>query len=382
MPCPPAGQCAEPGSRDLQTGVCSSPLKPDGTDCDDGDACTQVDGCRRGKCEGASPVVCTPLDQCRVAGECDPKTGLCTDPAKADGTVCDDGRPWTLSDSCQGGTCVGGDLSPCPLTECSDASARNPETGLCTPSLKPAGTPCGPACTRGGTCDGNGTCAGTIEAVVCVAIDDCHAVGSCDPTTGECTNPIKSDGAACDDGDACTRVDTCQNGTCVGGEAVVCVPIDQCHRAGACDPATGQCSSPARPDGITCNDGNECTAQDECTAGVCRGQVAEFSGARCELVRLRASDLCGGTPLAKSMRRFLTKRVRSAEKRLEKARKATAAGKRGKMEKQLAKLEKILASVEKKTAKLVKREKLPAVCQESIRGITGELRSFTATLVI
>ena len=38
----------------------------------------------------------------------------------------------------------------------------------------------------------------------------------------------------------------------------------ECHAAGVCDPATGACSSPAQPDGSPCNDGNPCTRADTC----------------------------------------------------------------------------------------------------------------------
>jgi streptogramin lyase len=55
--------------------------------------------------------------------------------------------------------------------------------------------------------------------------------------------------------------------TCVG---VVCAPLDQCHKAGVCDPTTGACSNPAQDDGTICDDGNHCTV-DTCRAGVCVG---------------------------------------------------------------------------------------------------------------
>src|SRR5262249_9125656 len=62
--------------------------------------------------------------------------------------------------------------------------------------------------------------------------------------------------------------DVCHAGVCAG-TAVVCTASDQCHVAGTCNPTTGQCSNPAAPDGTTClDDGNPCTT-DTCTAGVC-----------------------------------------------------------------------------------------------------------------
>lgn len=55
-------------------------------------------------------------------------------------------------------------------------------------------------------------------------------------------------------------------GLCVG---VVCMPSDQCHVAGACDPVTGLCTDPSEPDGTSCDDGNPDTIDDQCVMGVC-----------------------------------------------------------------------------------------------------------------
>ena len=53
----------------------------------DGDLCTQTDSCQAGVWTGSDPVVCTPSDQCHDAGVCDPGTGVCSDPPKADGST-------------------------------------------------------------------------------------------------------------------------------------------------------------------------------------------------------------------------------------------------------------------------------------------------------
>ena len=108
----------------------------------------------------------------------------------------------------------------------------------------------------------NGACAG-----LCTAIDQCHVAGTCDPNTGACTTPAAPNGTTCDDGDFCTRADACQDGTCIGTSPVVCTASDQCHRAGVCDPSTGVCSDPPRPDGMACDYGT-CT-QNGCTPGAC-----------------------------------------------------------------------------------------------------------------
>src|SRR5262249_4550628 len=155
------------------------------------------------------------LDQCHDAGTCDPATGTCSNPSKADGVTCNDGNACTQSDTCQAGACT----------------AANP--------------------------------------VVCTALDQCHDAGTCDPATGTCSNPANPNGSACNDGNACTQSDTCEAGVCTGANPVVCTALDQCHDAGVCDPANGTCSNPAKANGVTCNDGNGCTQTDTCQAGVC-----------------------------------------------------------------------------------------------------------------
>jgi hypothetical protein len=83
----------------------------DGTACDDGDACTQSDTCQNGICAGA-PVVCTATDQCHAAGICNPGTGTCSNPNRADGTTCTDGNACTQTDTCHAGVCMGNNPDP------------------------------------------------------------------------------------------------------------------------------------------------------------------------------------------------------------------------------------------------------------------------------
>lgn len=82
--------------------------------CSDGNACTTNDRCGSGQCVSGAPVVCTPSDQCHVAGVCAPATGLCSNPAKANGTACSDGSTCTVTDTCQAGACVAGSAPLCP----------------------------------------------------------------------------------------------------------------------------------------------------------------------------------------------------------------------------------------------------------------------------
>jgi formylglycine-generating enzyme required for sulfatase activity len=65
-------------------------------------------------------------------------------------------------------------------------------------------------------------------SVACRAVDSCHSVGVCNPTTGRCSTPALADGTSCDDGDACTQSDACRAGLCAGVSATprVCVATD------------------------------------------------------------------------------------------------------------------------------------------------------------
>src|SRR5207249_10030759 len=93
----------------------------------------------------------------------------------------------------------------------------------------------------------------------------------CDRATGPCSTPNTSNGTACSDGNAGTQTDTCQSGICTGANPVVCTASDQCHVAGTCNTATGQCSNPNANNGTACNDGNTCTQTDTCQRGTRTG---------------------------------------------------------------------------------------------------------------
>ncbi|HEX7480563.1 MAG TPA: esterase-like activity of phytase family protein [Polyangiales bacterium] len=133
------------------------------------------------------PAQCDDGDPC-THDSCD-ATALCTHSAAIDGTTCNDGNACTQLDACLAGVCTGG----------------------------------GP--------------------VACAALDQCHAAGACDPSTGVCSNPAVADGSPCSDGNGCTSADTCNAGVCSSGGPVVCAATDGCH-PGICDPASGACSNP------------------------------------------------------------------------------------------------------------------------------------------
>ncbi len=272
--CGASDQCHEAGQCNPSTGVCSNPLKANGASCNDGNACTKTDSCQSGVCAGSNAVVCAVSDQCHTAGTCNPSTGACTDPAKPNGSACSDGTLCTQTDTCQGGTCVGASPVTCAASDqCHSAGSCDAATGKCSNPAKADGTTCedGSQCTQKDTCQAGACKSG--GAVVCAASDQCHVAGTCDAATGKCSNPNKANGSACNDSSACTKTDTCQGGACQGGSPVVCTASDQCHDAGTCNPASGACSNPNKAENTPCGDGKACTGSDVCKAGVCAGSA-------------------------------------------------------------------------------------------------------------
>ncbi|MEO5768284.1 MAG: lamin tail domain-containing protein, partial [Polyangia bacterium] len=317
---------------------CSNVAAPAGTSCSDGNACTTGDVCNAGVCSPGTPRICAAADQCHVPGVCDPDSGSCSNPAKANGTTCSDGNLCTASDSCISGVCRGGTETVCGAPDsCHSIGACDPATGLCSnPPLTN-----GASCSDGNVCNGAETCQAGIcssaPPLACQNPGPCQ-VGSCDPVLGcllanvangtgcqsagacgagicqagvcattaqtcddsnpctadacgaggACTHTPVGNGTSCSDGNACNGAETCQSGVCAAGAAVVCVASDQCHGVGACSPSTGTCSNPVLQSGTACNDGNACTTSDFCFGGTCRGGV----GVTCPSEQCHTAGVC------------------------------------------------------------------------------------------
>ncbi len=276
---------------------------PNALMCTDGSACTLGDQCAGGVCLPGPPLSCQDGNPCTGDG-CDPTLGCVFDVTQ--GAPCNDGNACTGDDACTaGGGCQGQDLGcecsvdadcealedgdPCNGTLICDADA-NPTTCVVDPAtvvtcalppnLNPvcAATACdssgncavalldgaacddGSACTLVDTCD-DGQCAGL--AAPCDDVNPCTA-DTCDPTVGCVFTPVAGASAAdapkCDDGDACTTADTCAQGACQGGPPAVCDDGDVCNGDETCDPTTGcEAGTP-----LTCLDGNPCNGAETC----------------------------------------------------------------------------------------------------------------------
>ena len=254
-----------------QAGICAG----DGTACDDNNPCT-VDACNPAIGCVASPeldgVPCETSNACLVdvmclAGACLGKTLSCDDgdPCTVDdclptagctnlvqdGLDCQDGDACTTPDICFDGLCVGG-----PVTSCEDDNPCSIDT--CDIYIGCVHLPTQSACCTGlsSICDDGNPCTD-------------HA---CDPDTLECaysTNTLN-----CDDGDACTTQDLCDDGEC-GGAPITCDDGEPCTQD-FCDASTGCSSAPIS--GNPCTDGLACSTGDVCVSGAC---VADDSGCGC-----------------------------------------------------------------------------------------------------
>ncbi len=200
-----------------------------GSACDDGDPCTANDTCdAAGGCAGR-PYACT-AGPCDSSSTCDGKGG-CTVVRRNNGDSCDDGDPCTLSDICEVGRCVGSP-NPCNTPEpgtCTSAAVsrvRNAQgvcdrqTGVCEYTYNDIGcSECGGACdAMTGVCSTDPCC-----GVVCNTppVAQCYdPIGTC--SGGACKYTLASYGTSCDDGDPCTANDECNRGYCVGTPSASC----------------------------------------------------------------------------------------------------------------------------------------------------------------
>jgi hypothetical protein len=150
----------------------------------------------------------------------------------------------------------------------------------------------GSACTDdGNSCNGSEVCLGTCQhqyPVICTALDLCHNVGTCQPSTGTCTNPAKT-GGTCNDGDPCSQNDSCQSGTCQG-TPMSCASGLHCS-AGSCACDSSSCSGSKTcvnnacvscgALNQTCCNGN-CNNGLTCTSGSCKTTCDSRMGQPCD----------------------------------------------------------------------------------------------------
>lgn len=174
---------------------------------------------------------------------------------------------------CTSGKCgsfKAADGKPCGDAEClSEGGLLTLSARICTAGAcgdKVVKVPCedSNACTQE-LCNGSAGCG---HSILGCGDDDPCTEDACDKATG-CTH-LPGAATPCDDGNACTKGDVCDGGSCKAGFSIDCAPISACVLQ-QCQPASGSCTPVNAADGGLCDDGNPCSQSDACKAGGCLG---------------------------------------------------------------------------------------------------------------
>jgi hypothetical protein len=208
---------------------------------------------------------------------------------------CGQGHADCSRDECDGLPCLNGGV--CASHACTGASS---EKGLCNDGVDNDGdgeVDCADAdclnatcsadkCTLGAKCDASKTCSGGTPKSCPAGSGACHAgAGTCDPATGDCVYAPADAGLACDDGNLCTRDDSCTAGGVCTGATVSCNnPPGACFTTSgaACDPVSG-CSYPVAAPTTACDDAQSCTLADTCQVdGGCAGTAVVCAAGSCQ----------------------------------------------------------------------------------------------------
>ncbi|MSQ84353.1 MAG: hypothetical protein EXR77_15950 [Myxococcales bacterium] len=246
-----------------KVGKCTPANAVNAKACDaDGSLCTKGDACTAGICEPGPPVGCDDGNPC--TNDLCGAGGTCgfVDNQKP----CNDVNPCTEIDICWNGKCFGGapkscdDGNPCTTDSC------NPVNSLC--SSQPL---TGTACNDNNGCTGGEACnAGVCQGKTKVDCNDGKVCTSdfCNQNDGTCSFPPGPNGLQCEDGNQCTVGDACKSGGCLAGKVTDCNDNDPCTVNG-CDVKTGGCDFLLAPSGTACSDGDSCTVGDACKTGLC-----------------------------------------------------------------------------------------------------------------
>jgi hypothetical protein len=216
--------------------------------CDDGLFCTENEHCQEGACVSGSARYCPTSTPCHI-GACDEAADACVDAPGNDGSQCDDGNACTYTGICSGGACTPGAPIDCTALDGQCTVGVCQEGVGCVAAPANAGIACndGFFCTVNETCQ-NGVCGGGSPNP-CAPPGGCF-VSSCDEATDTCSAVPGNDGAACDDFNVCTKNTTCLAGVCTFGQpdndGMACDDGTDCTMGELC--AAGICGGGVGPE--------------------------------------------------------------------------------------------------------------------------------------
>jgi hypothetical protein len=323
------GECASGGARDCgDENACTDDScdedanecdnAPNDDPCDDGLFCTVSDACSGGECGGAARD-CGDDDVC-TDDVCDDTADACTNPFNT--APCDDGQFCTAGDACAAGECVSGGPNDCDDAEDCTNDSCDETANECVNEVRTGACDDGQFCTENevcvdGVCTGSATdcdddnlcttdscdesanaCDNADNTLVCddgnfCTVEDACSAGQCagaprdcgdddvctddvcNDVSDACENPDNT--AGCDDGLFCTVLESCSNGECGGGLPNPCDDDNVCTD-GSCDEEVNSCIQ--TPNSVVdCDDGDVCTENDVCAAGVCAGtEIPDCTG--------------------------------------------------------------------------------------------------------
>jgi|GEM_PF-2163164 len=235
--------------------------------CNDGDACTSGEMCVGGECTAGEEVGCVDDGNSCTVEQCDEVLG-CVRTNLANRSDCEDGNACTVDDLCMEGVCRSGAVISCDDHKpCTTDSCANDGSCINTPVSGPAGS-CqdGNACTVGDRCQAGACIAGI--GPTCQDDGNPCTVESCTPEAG-CVSTLKANLSPCEDGNACTASDQCVAGQCRAGAAASCDDQNVCTNDG-CDRELGCFNAPRAG---SCDDNTACTSASSCQQGQCKGTV-------------------------------------------------------------------------------------------------------------
>lgn len=121
-----------------------------------------------------------------------------------------------------------------------------------------------------------------VPVTKCHSDKDCEGLNAgqcmhmaCNLNTGMCQGMPDStkNGQVCNDNDSCTQKDQCKDGVCQGTPKK-CPDTGNTCTTMQCVSSTGECVEQNVADDTVCDDGNQCTLDDACKSGVCKGGKA------------------------------------------------------------------------------------------------------------